>query len=124
MENQLLWFSFNYTQCLQVNEIFYSSVKNTCLYTIKFKYNCLTWITTEDEKAMFAIIDYFANNTVIYTFDDLFNPNKTNKSDCYNTYLTWDFEIESNEEAEKDMKSYQNCTQNLYIKTLQELKRE
>lgn len=37
---------------------------------------------------MFAIIDYFANNTVIYTFDDLFNPNKTNKSDCYNTYLT------------------------------------
>jgi hypothetical protein len=37
MEDQLLNFSFNYKNFLNVDEIFYSPVKNSCLYTIKIK---------------------------------------------------------------------------------------
>lgn len=133
MEDQLLNFSFNYKNFLNVDEIFYSPVKNSCLYTIKIKpeYNFFSgeesiteeWIDAVSmlKKNMAGIIDYFGNKIIINT-NDIYDE----KTVCYSNYLTWDsvFQGKSTQDTIKIFDLYFSCMKAEYDKQLKELKWE
>lgn len=81
----------------EVNEIFYSPIKNSCLYTAKVKY----WIKINDftDNSLYtAVIDYFNNTIIENTFWEIWEfidwkPFSSTKSTCFNKYIGDDFSI-------------------------------
>lgn len=122
MNIQLSGFS-NFGNFFEINEIFYSPVKNSCLYTVKVKY----WeqISEEIENSNYAaIIDYLNNVVIQSTFSELSN-SSTTRSNCSKKYLTDDLEkTEDINIVKKAMQDYFSCMKNDFDIKLKELKGE
>jgi hypothetical protein len=107
----------------EIDEIFYSPVKNSCLYTAKVRH----WeqISIEIENNNYAaIIDYFNNVIIQSTFSELSN-SSTTRSNCSTKYLTDDLEeIEDMNIVKKAMQDYFSCMKNDFDIKLKELKGE
>lgn len=122
MNIQVSGFS-NLGNFFEVDEIFYSPVKNSCLYTAKVK----NWeqISIEIENSNYAaIIDYFNNVVIESTFSELSNSSAI-RSNCSTKYLTDDLEkIEDINIVKKAMQDYFSCIKNDFDIKFKELKWE
>lgn len=123
MNIQLSWFS-NFGGFFEVNEIFYSPVKKSCLYTVKVKYWESIWGDFIDNSLYGAIVDYLNNTIIQSTFSEL-NNTTSPKSSCYTKYMTGDMEkITDENQAKSIMQNYFSCMKTDLDKNVKELKGE
>lgn len=133
MQKQLSDFSLNGIEnVLEVKEIFYSPIKNSCLFTVNIKQESLDTNESQENQENIkniskTIIDYFGNNIEFSISKDFFNVDKNGfnkqKSDCSKQFLSGINEIISAESKQKT-EEYINCMNQEYEKRLQKLKWE
>lgn len=130
MQKQLLGFSTlgGIEKVLEVDEIFYSPVKNTCLYTVKLiRGNPVLVSQDMDDMISASIMDYFSNSIVFSISKDLLNINSSgfNKqlSPCSKQFLSDVNEVVSIESKQK-VENYTTCMNDEYKQLLKELKWE
>jgi hypothetical protein len=121
MKEQLKTFSFNYTSCFVVNQLFYSPIKNSCLYISSIKWWCLTpEYDIEWEEKILVLVDYFTKEILSSTIDLEYN-DESKLSDCFYKYI---YNTETEDEAKKWQIEYLNCMKINFDNKLKELKWE